>query len=98
MKHTEVIKADMAHQVLWTKIIVETFISEALLTPEEEEVFRTRVAGWTRTEQSMKLGMSLSKIDRIIKILKVKYDEIQKTNVLLPPRKFSAQELYQDRN
>lgn len=46
----------------------------------------------------MKLGMSLSKIDRIIKILKVKYDEIQKTNVLLPPRKFSAQELYQDRN
>ena len=39
----------MAHQVLWTKIIVETFIQEAMLSKEEEEVFRTRVAGWTRT-------------------------------------------------
>lgn len=96
MKHTEVIKAVMAHQVLWTKVIVETFIQEAMLSKEEEEVLRTRVAGWTRTEQSMKLGMSVSKIDKIIKILKVKYDKVQEYSVILPPRKFSKQELYQD--
>lgn len=96
MKHTEGIKADMTHQVLWTKVIVETFIQEAMLSKEEEEVFRTRVAGWTRTEQSMKLGMSVSKIDKIIKVLKVKYDNVQRYNVLLPPRKFSKEELYQD--
>lgn len=45
MKHTEVIKSDMAHQVLWTKIIVETFIQEAMLSKEEEEVFRYPLSG-----------------------------------------------------
>ena len=59
---------------------------------------RTRVAGWTRTEQSMKLGMSLSKIDRHIKRLKSKYDQVQMYSLILPPRKFSAEETYMDNN
>lgn len=42
----------MAHQILWTKVIVETFIQEAMLSKEEEEVFRTRVVGWTGQEQN----------------------------------------------
>lgn len=92
----EVTEAEMSHQVLWTKVIVETFIQEAMLSKEEEEVLRTRVAGWTRTEQSMKLGMSVSKIDKITKVLKLKYDKAQQHCVILPPRKFSIQELYQD--
>ena len=57
----------MSHQVIWTKFILERFIDVWNLTKEEEAVMRTRAAGWTRTEQSMKLGMSLSTIDRIIK-------------------------------
>lgn len=88
----------MSHQVIWTKFILERFIDVGNLTKEEEAVIRTRAAGWTRTEQSMKLGMSLSTIDRITKRLKVKYDRAQKYDVLLPPRKQSAQELYMDEN
>lgn len=88
----------MSHQVIWTKFILERFIDVGNLTKEEEAVIRTRAAGWTRTEQSMKLGMSLSTIDRIIKRLKAKYDRAQKYDVLLPPRKQSSQELYMDEN
>ena len=88
----------MSHQAIWTKIILERSIEVGNLTKEEEAVMRTRAAGWTRTEQSMKLGMSLSTIDRIIKRLKVKYDRAQKYDVLLPPRKQSSHELYMDEN
>ena len=42
----------MAHQVPWNKIIVETFIKEAMLTKDEEWILRTRVAGWSRTKTS----------------------------------------------
>lgn len=86
----------MARQVPWNKIILEEFISLAMLTKDEEEVMRTRVAGWTRTQQSLKLGMSLATVDRIIKRLKVKYDNVQKYSPLLPPRKESAEETYMD--
>lgn len=88
----------MSHQVIWTKFVLERFIEVGGLTKDEEIVMRTRAAGWTRTEQSMKLGMSLATVDRITKRLKVKYDHAQKYDVLLPPRKHSAKELYMDEN
>ena len=66
----------MSHQVVWTKFVLERFIEIGCLTKEEEAVMRTRAAGWTRVEQSMKLGMSLSAIDRITKRLKIKYDYV----------------------
>ena len=86
----------MSKQVPWNKIILEEFIKEAMLTKEEEEVMRTRVAGWTRVRQSHELGMSLSTIDRIIRILKIKYDNVQKYDPILPPRRFSKEETYMD--
>lgn len=82
----------MAHEVPWNKIIVERFVELAMLTKEEEEILRTRVAGWTRVEQSIKFGMSIQKVDRIIRVLKDKYDNVQKYDVLLPPRKHSKEE------
>lgn len=88
----------MSHQVVWTKIVLETFIQDAALTKDEEMVMRTRVAGWTRTKQADQLRMSISTVDRIIKRLKIKYDKVQKTNPILPPRKFSAAETYMDEN
>lgn len=88
----------MAHQVIWTKIILEEFIELANLDETEEMIMRTRAAGWTRTEQSMKLSLSLATVDRIIKRLKAKYDQVQPYSVLLPPRKESADELYMDNN
>lgn len=89
---------DMSKQVPWNKIILETFIEEGCLTKEEEIVLRTRVAGWSRTEQSIKLGLSLSTVDRAIKSLKLKYDNVQVYNPILPPRKSSAQETWMDNN
>ena len=86
----------MSHQVIWSKLILETFISEANLTKDEEMIMRTRVAGWTRTKQAAELCMSLSTIDKIISRLKVKYDAVQKHSPILPPRKESAAELYMD--
>lgn len=86
----------MSKQVPWNKIILEEFINIASLTKEEEEVMRTRVAGWTIVEQSMRLGMSVSKVNFIIKRLKSKYDAVQPYSPILPPRKSSVQETYMD--
>lgn len=86
----------MAHQVLWTKVIVETFVSEACLSKTEEAVLRMRASSHTNTEIADALCISLSSVNRYIKILKRKYDEAQKYNPLLPPRKFSAEETYMD--
>lgn len=77
----------MSHEVSWNKIIVEEFVELAMLNPEEEMILRTRVANWSRVKQSCEFNMSLSKIDRIIRNLKRKYDEVQKYSVILPPRK-----------
>lgn len=86
----------MSHEVPWCKVIVETFVSEAMLTKEEEMILRTRVAGWPRSKQAMEFGMSMATVDRIIKRLKVKYDNVSKYNPVLPPRKFSAKETWMD--
>ena len=59
-------------------------------------VMRTRVAGWTRTKQAIELHMSVSKLDKIIRRLKVKYDHAARYDPILPPRKFSAAETYMD--
>lgn len=86
----------MAKQIPWNKIILEEFIALASLTKEEEMVMRTRVDGWTVTQQAQAFGMSESTVNRIIKRLKVKYDGVQPYSPLLPPRKFSVEETYMD--
>lgn len=86
----------MSKQVLWTRIIVEEFIRLANMTELEEEVLRTRAAGWTRTKQSDKLNVSLATIDRTIKVLKAKYDAVQPYSTILPVRRESVEELYMD--
>lgn len=88
----------MTKQVIWTKLILEEFIDQGNLTKDEEIIMRTRAAGWTITEQSIKLGMSTATVNRIIKRLKTKYDRVQKTSVILPIRKPSAKETYMDEN
>lgn len=88
----------MSHQVPWNKVIVEEFIKEALLSEDEEMIIRTRVAGWSRTKQCDELGISMSTLDKMIALLKVKYDKVAKYDVLLPPRKSSKQETWMDNN
>ena len=83
-------------QVPWNKIILEEFINLALLTKEEEMIMRTRVAGWTISKQAETFGMSESTVNRYIKQLKEKYDNVQPYSVILPPRKKSQEEDYMD--
>lgn len=47
----------MAKQVQWNKLILETFISEALLTEDEEMIIITRVAGMNRVQQAAELNV-----------------------------------------
>lgn len=86
----------MAHQVPWNKIILEEFIRLAELNEQEEWVMRTRVAGWSRTKQARELNISVETLDRAIRLLKRKYDNVQKLSPLLPPRRFSAKETWMD--
>lgn len=88
----------MTNQVPWNKIILEEFINLALLTKDEEMILRTRIYGWTVREQADRLNMSVSSVNRIIKRLKNKYDDVEKFSTILPPRKRSEKENYLDDN
>ena len=87
----------MAHQVSWSRNVLEFFIKEALLNSFEEEIMRTRVQGMTIQEQATKLCCSKSKIEKTIALLKKKYDNVQKIFPdKLPVRQTSAKEVYMD--
>lgn len=86
----------MTRQIIWTKIIMEEFIDLANLSKEEEMVLRTRCDGWTITKQAQELHMSKSKVDSIVRDLKLKYDMVQPYSTILPKRKASKKELYMD--
>lgn len=86
----------MARQVCWTKVILEAFIEEALLSPTEERIMRLRCSNFSRTEIAEILHMELSTLDHQVARLKKKYDEAQKTSIILPKRKWSAKETYLD--
>lgn len=87
----------MSRQVIWTKQSLETFIEEAYLTEEEIVILRTRLAGWTISEQADRLGVSVGTINRMIRRLKIKYDIVQRQYPqILPVRKNCAAELFMD--
>jgi DNA-binding CsgD family transcriptional regulator len=71
---------------MWTKTIVEEFISEAMLTTEEEYILKARAKGMSRVEISLKMNMSISKVDKIISKIKKKYDIVSEYDPILPKR------------
>jgi len=88
----------MAHEVRWTKTILDEFVREGQLTDEEIAIMQTRIAGMTRTQQSFYFNISLSTLDKKIARLKQKYDSAQAHSDILPPRRSSVYEKYQDEN
>lgn len=60
--------------IFWTKSMLEEFISEALLTEDEEFIMRTRLAGWSIVKQSMERNISTATVSNIITRIKSKYD------------------------
>lgn len=75
--------------IIWTDTIFNEFVRKAMLNEEEIAFLETEIRGWSRTRQSMELRMSESKIQRIAKTLRIKYDAAQKESDILPPRKRS---------
>lgn len=89
----------MAHQVLWTDKLTETFITRAALSEEEAFIMRTRARGYTVSYQAMQLKCSESTVHRMISKLKQKYDAVQKEDPeTFPPRKMSDVEKFMDEN
>lgn len=87
----------MSKQVVWTKKVLEDFIELAMLTEEEAFIMRSRVKGWTVTQQAMELNKSESSVHRTINLLKKKYDTVQAEHPdRFPIRKASAKETYMD--
>lgn len=83
----------MTPKIPWTKTMLEKFIEEALLTEDEIQVLRTRVAGWSIVRQSMEMGLSTATVSRIVKSITKKYKAIQpKFPDIFPPFKESKYE------
>ena len=92
----------MARQVVWTKIILETFLEESGLNDRVsmgdnkarilEGIMRTRCAGKTIVEQAEMFNCSVDSVNKYIAELKSLYDVTQKHSLILPVRKNSKKE------
>lgn len=71
-------------KVPWDKVILKEFLDLAFVTKEEEEILKTRIAGWSQVKQCHKLHMSLATLNRRVRKLKSKYVFAQKYSKLLP--------------
>ena len=66
-------------QIPWTKRKYERFLEVAILTDDERCVLEDRVIkNMSRVQISMLMSVSLATVDRIIKNLREKYDQVQK--------------------
>ena len=92
----------MSRQVVWTKIILETFLEESGLNDRVsmgdgkarilEGIMRTRCAGKTIVEQAEMFNCSVDSVNKYIAELKSLYDATQKHSLILPVRKQSKKE------
>lgn len=92
----------MTHQIIWTKIILETFLEESGINDRVsmgdnkarilEGIMRTRCAGKTIVEQAEMFNCSVDSINKYIAELKSLYDATQKHSLILPVRKNSKKE------
>lgn len=71
-------------KVPWNRAILEEFLSLAFISPEEEMILRTRIAGWNQVKQCHELHMSLATLNRKIGKLKGKYESARSYSEKLP--------------
>lgn len=84
----------MTKQIIWTKQIVEAFISEAYLNERQAFIIRTRAKGYTIAKQAEALSISVDQVNKDIAKLKKIYDSIQPNSKILPVRKKNSRELH----
>lgn len=72
------------NKVPWNRVILEEFVSLALLTEEEEKIIRARIAGWSQVKQCFAFNMSSATLTRKVRKLKDKYDAVKPYSDKLP--------------
>ena len=77
----------MTKQVLWTRLVLETFIREGNLNERQEYIIRSRVQGVSIAQQADHLHLSIDQVNKDIAKLKIIYDEVSRYCDILPPRK-----------
>ena len=83
--------------VPWNEQFYDEFCRKAMLNTDEREVLRCRIMGYSITQIAMCCNMSASKVSRIVKDLRNKYDAVQKMFPdTLPIRRETEQERWQD--
>lgn len=93
----------MSKQVVWTKIVLETFLEESGINDRIKlgdekakilsQIMRTRASGWSITKQADEFNISIDTVNKYIRELKNLYDETQKYSIILPPRRLDPYEL-----
>ena len=73
--------------IVWNKILLEEFLSIATLTEIEEKVLRSKLAGYTISQQADIFNMSVSSINRVLKSIDEQYDDAENYSFILPSRK-----------
>lgn len=87
----------MKTTVSWNEELYMIFCKSAMLSDLEREVLRLRIMEATVSEISDELGVSKSTVDRTVKKLREKYDELQaNSNGTLRPRRMTDKEIYMD--
>lgn len=71
-------------KVPWNRVIYNEFVSLSYLTPEEEKILQTRIAGWSQIKQCQDCNMSLATLNRKLKRIREKYDSVQPYSTILP--------------
>lgn len=84
----------LTKQVIWTKAVLEAFITEGNLNPRQEFIVRTRAEGYTIVQQADKLHLSIDQVNKDIAQLKKVYDATQLHSSILPPRKRNKEDFY----
>ena len=82
--------------VIWTKGIFEEFVRVAMLSEEEIAVVKASIDQWTQAKMELELHMSVSKINKTLKRCRIKYDAAQKESDILPKRKCTVKETFQE--
>ena len=81
-----------------TKDKVDKFIELAMLSEDEIYILQSRMRGTTVTEQALYLGKCESSVNKMIRVIKDKYDMIRDEypELNLPKRYKSQAEMYMD--
>lgn len=86
----------MTRQIIWTKVVLEAFITEGNLNARQAFIIRTRAGGYTIPRQAEELHLSIDQVNKEIAELKKIYDAAQIHSEVLPPRKKNKKELYKE--